>query len=110
MLFHVLQPDPSPESGPPPITKRALDKASDLWYKIGEKKQGVSYWFYKRGEGLMDKIEYEEWALKAIQEGQGVKIAEPGKEAEQQKITVSRRFQLPSERVLNVDEGGMLMR
>lgn len=90
MLFQVVQPDPSAESGPPSYTQKALDKASDVWYKLGEKDpKSVLYWFYKKGEGLMDKIEYEEWALKAIHEGQGVKIAEKGKEAEQQKIEVS---------------------
>jgi hypothetical protein len=92
MLFHVLQPDPAPEAGPPSLLKRGLDKASDTWYKLGQKdKKSVSYWFYRKGEGLMDKIEYEEWALKAIQENQGVKIAEKGKEGEQERIEVSHR-------------------
>jgi hypothetical protein len=40
------------------------------------------YWFYARGEGLMDRIEYEEWSLKGIVEGQGVKIATDGQEQE----------------------------
>lgn len=36
------------------------------------------YWFYSKGEGLMDRIEYEEWALKAIIEDQGLRIAKEG--------------------------------
>jgi hypothetical protein len=47
------------------------------------------YWFYAKGEGLMDKIEYEEWALKGIQEGLGVKVAKEG--APQEKAEVSSR-------------------
>ena len=92
VLFHVSQPDASPESGPPSYSKRALDKASDVWLKLGEKdKKSVSYWFYKKGEGLMDKIEYEEWALKNVQEGRGVKVIKKGEQGTQEKIEVSRR-------------------
>jgi hypothetical protein len=36
----------------------------------------------------MDRIEYEEWALKGVQEGRGVKIAKEG--GVQEKIEVSR--------------------
>ncbi len=36
----------------------------------------------------MDKIEFEEWALKGIVEGQGVKIVKEG-QGVQQKIEVS---------------------
>lgn len=90
ILYHVSQPDASPESGPPNLSQRALNKASDVWLKLGEKdKKSVSYWFYKKGEGLMDKIEYEEWALKNIQEGRGVKIIKKGEPGTQEKIEVS---------------------
>lgn len=67
------------------MTKRALDKANETWLKLGEKdKKSVSYWFYKKGEGLMDKIEYEEWALKNVTEDQGVKIAKKGKDGKEE--------------------------
>ena len=89
MLFHVVQPDPSAESGPPTLTKRAMDKAADVWYQFGQKDpKSWSFWIYKRGERLMDRIEYEEWSLKAIQEGQGVKIVPEGKEGKQERIEV----------------------
>jgi hypothetical protein len=89
MLFQVTQPDPPPEAGPPNIAQRALTKASDTWLKLGDRpKDSWMYWFYARGEKLMDRIEYEEWMLKAIQEDRGVKIAK--KEGEtQEKIEVS---------------------
>jgi len=49
--------------------------------KLGARpKDSWMYWFYARGEGLMDRIEYEEWSLKGIVEGQGVKIATDGQE------------------------------
>jgi SH3-like domain-containing protein len=90
VLYHVSQPDATAESGPPSLSKRALNKASDVWVKLGEKdKKSVSYWFYKKGEGLMDKIEYEEWALKNVQEGRGVKILQKGEQGTQEKIEVS---------------------
>lgn len=46
------------------------------------------YWFYEKGEKLMDRIEYEEWALKAVREGEGVKVAKDGQVLE--RIEVSR--------------------
>lgn len=46
-------------------------------------------WFYDKGEGLMDKIEYEEWALKSVQEGVGVKVGKDGKIADADRIEVS---------------------
>lgn len=98
LLFHVQQPDPTPESlkhssAAARRVKWALDKASDQWLKLGEKdKKSWMYWFYSKGEGLMDKIEYEEWALKAISENQGVRFSrdKDGKEVVEGKIEVSR--------------------
>nr|XP_031863986.1 uncharacterized protein CI109_000630 [Kwoniella shandongensis]KAA5531058.1 hypothetical protein CI109_000630 [Kwoniella shandongensis] len=79
ILFHVSQPDPTPESVSPNLINKALAKASDTWLKLGEKdKNSWTYWFYARGEKLMDKIEYEEWALKAVKEGEGVRIDKVG--------------------------------
>jgi hypothetical protein len=47
--------------------------------KLGDKpKDSWTYWFYKRGEGLMDRIEFEEWALKGVVEGRGVGIGKDG--------------------------------
>lgn len=45
------------------------------------------YWFYAKGEGLMDKIEYEEWALKSVQEGLGVRIAKEGEVQERKEVS-----------------------
>ncbi|GAA5931204.1 hypothetical protein JCM1841_003487 [Sporobolomyces salmonicolor] len=50
-----------------PILKRVEQKAADMWAGLGKGKEGS--WkkrSYDLGERLMDKIEYEEWALKAI--------------------------------------------
>jgi hypothetical protein len=47
------------------------------------------YWFYAKGEGLMDKIEFEEWMLKGVHEGRGIKVLKEGEEGVQEKIEVS---------------------
>jgi len=92
VLYHVQQPDVKPTAGPPPIVNKALDKASEAWLKLGDKKEGsVMRWFYDKGESLMDRMEFEEWALKNVHEGKGVKIADPKKGETQEKITVSSR-------------------
>ncbi|OXG36023.1 hypothetical protein C360_02625 [Cryptococcus neoformans Bt15] len=86
ILFHAVQPEPSANSSPSLITK-ALDKSSETWLKLGEKPKGSwMYWFYEKGEKLMDRIEYEEWALKAVREGEGVKVAKDGKVLERIEI------------------------
>lgn len=106
ILFHVSQPpppapspidikDPSthikPASTPAvqatPIYQRGLNKATEQWLKLGDKpKDGWMYWFYAKGEGLMDKIEYEEWALKSVQEGLGVRIAKDGEKQDMTQV------------------------
>ncbi|TXT15876.1 hypothetical protein VHUM_00379 [Vanrija humicola] len=75
ILYHVQQPPPPESDGKPPLYQRALDRASDEWIKLGKKKEGSwMRWFFDKGEGLMDRIEFEEWSLKAVHEGQGIKI------------------------------------
>lgn len=46
------------------------------------------YWFYEKGEKLMDRIEYEEWALKAVKEGEGVKVSKDGHVLERIEVSV----------------------
>ena len=66
-----------------------MTKASDTWLKLGERpKDSWMGWFYAKGESLMDRIEYEEWALKGVHEGRGVRIAKPGEK--QERIEASR--------------------
>lgn len=90
ILYHVQQPDVQSKNGPPPIVYKVLDKASDAWLKLGEKKPGSwMRWFYDKGESLMDRVDYEEWSLKNVHEGKGVKIADPAKGEVQEKIEVS---------------------
>ncbi|WVR09445.1 hypothetical protein IAU60_006512 [Kwoniella sp. DSM 27419] len=80
LLFHTSQPDPAPTPGQSNYANKALAKASETWLKLGEKpKKSWTYWFYAKGEKLMDRIEYEEWALKAVKENAGVKISKEGK-------------------------------
>lgn len=58
----------------PPLSTRLLNKASNFWLSLGrdgEDGKGVAVFDWKRrtytfGEKLMDRIEYEEWALKAV--------------------------------------------
>ncbi|GAA5871764.1 hypothetical protein JCM1840_003994 [Sporobolomyces johnsonii] len=72
-LLHAHRPPPasssssSPDASQLPILKRVEHKAADMWAGLGKGKEGS--WkrrSYVLGERLMDKIEYEEWALKAI--------------------------------------------
>jgi hypothetical protein len=54
----------------PPFTKRMMNKASDFWINLGREDQ-ISTFDWKRrtynmGEKLMDRIDYEEWALKGV--------------------------------------------
>ncbi len=89
MYFQALQPAPSAQTGPLPITDRLINKASEQWLKLGTKpKTSWMYWFYSKGEGLMDRIEYEEWQLKSVQENVGVKIANKAKGEQQQTVEV----------------------
>ncbi|WOO77930.1 putative protein [Vanrija pseudolonga] len=92
ILYHVQQPAPPASDGPPPLYQRALDRASNEWLKLGKKKEGSwMRWFFDKGEGLMDRIEYEEWSLKAIHEGQGIKIDKAsGKPVGDGKVTLLR--------------------
>lgn len=110
LLFHVSQPTPAlpspidtsstdPATSTPlppssatttstPLYQKALNKASEQWLKLGDKpKDSWMYWFYAKGEGLMDRIEYEEWALKGIQEGLGVRVAKEGEEQERVEVS-----------------------
>ncbi|BGP52070.1 hypothetical protein JCM10450v2_008041 [Rhodotorula kratochvilovae] len=45
---------------------KAQSKAADLWEGLGKADGGWKKKTYVTGERLMDRIEYEEWALKAI--------------------------------------------
>jgi hypothetical protein len=50
-----------------PLLTKATDKAADMWSQLG--KGAPNSWkkkSYNFGEKMMDKIEFEEWALKAI--------------------------------------------
>ncbi|GAA5963989.1 hypothetical protein JCM3765_007829 [Sporobolomyces pararoseus] len=50
-----------------PLLTKATDKAADMWAGLGRGKEGS--WkkrSYDFGEKMMDKIEFEEWALKSI--------------------------------------------
>jgi hypothetical protein len=98
MLYHVQQPDVPAAEGKPPIYQRALDKAADEWNKLGHKpRNSWMYWFHERGEKLMDRINYEEWALKAIHEGRGVKVADAKKGEKQEMIEVGAGGRSPSQ-------------
>lgn len=54
----------------PPLTTRLMNKASDFWIGLGREGQKSTFdWkrkTYNAGEKLMDRIEYEEWALKGV--------------------------------------------
>jgi hypothetical protein len=78
MLFHLSAPPPasSMDAESQSLLNKALQKASDAWLNLGKGDQkGMKYKIWKKGESLMDKIEFEEWALKSIQVDTGVKIA-----------------------------------
>lgn len=74
--------DPSRQ---PPLSTRLLTKASNFWLGLGRdgedgKKLAVFDWkrrTYTLGERLMDRIEYEEWALKAVDPSLDVTYTKP---------------------------------
>ncbi|KWU45218.1 hypothetical protein RHOSPDRAFT_25285 [Rhodotorula sp. JG-1b] len=72
-LLHALKgslASASAQSGQPTHRKllnKSIDKAADLWAGLGKAKDGsMKRKIYTFGERMMDRIEYEEWALKAI--------------------------------------------
>lgn len=78
-----------------PLFTRLLARASDFWLGLGRdgqepgKKLAVFDWkrrTFAAGEKLMDRIEYEEWALKAIDPvfGPSLKHATPEQNQQQQ--------------------------
>ncbi|GAA5982723.1 hypothetical protein JCM10908_006761 [Rhodotorula pacifica] len=72
-LLHALKgslASASAQTGQPQHRKllnKSIDKAADLWAGLGKAKDGsMKRKIYTFGERMMDRIEYEEWALKAI--------------------------------------------
>lgn len=71
--------DGTPAQKQAPFMTRMLDKASTFWVGLG--KPGVKSTFdwkrrtYETGEKLMDRIEYEEWALKGVDPALGPKLS-----------------------------------
>lgn len=61
-----------------PFMTRMLDKASTFWVGLGKPDvQSTFDWkrrTYETGEKLMDRIEYEEWALKGVDPALGPKL------------------------------------
>lgn len=58
-----------------PFTTRMLNKASAFWIDLGRTDQKSTFEWKRRtyvlGERLMDRIEYQEWALKGIDPAMG---------------------------------------
>lgn len=91
-LYLTQQPNIGVNDEKPPIYQQALDKAVEQWDKLGEKPKGSwMRYFHTKGESLMDKIEYEEWALKNVKEGQGVKFDKDGVPDKKIKVSTSAR-------------------
>ncbi|CEH16433.1 Protein of unknown function DUF2343 [Ceraceosorus bombacis] len=63
-----------------PLATRLLNKASNYWLSLNE--PGAKSTFdwkrrtYRAGESLMDRIEYEEWALKGVDPQAGPVLSE----------------------------------
>lgn len=88
-FYLTQQPQIGANDEKPPIYQRALDKAVEQWDKLGEKPKGSwMRYFHTKGESLMDKIEFEEWALKNVKEGQGVKFDKDGVPDKKIKVSV----------------------
>lgn len=71
----------------PPLASRIMQKASDFWIGLGKPDQKSFLDWKKRtyvtGEKLMDRIEYEEWALKAVDPALGPSILHPNAKGEE---------------------------
>jgi hypothetical protein len=76
------------EEEKPPLMKRLMNKASDFWIGLGREDQTSTLDWKKRtynmGEKLMDRIDYEEWALKGVDPTLGPSL-NPEKVAEKRK-------------------------
>lgn len=70
-----------------PISKRILTKASEFWIDLGREDQKSTFDWKRRtytlGEKLMDRIEYEEWALKGVDPAMGPTLRSPIKNSEE---------------------------
>ncbi|GAK62275.1 uncharacterized protein PAN0_001d0474 [Moesziomyces antarcticus] len=63
------------DASKPPLSTRLLNKASAFWIDLGRTDQTSTFDWKRRtyvlGERLMDRIEYQEWALKGIDPAMG---------------------------------------
>lgn len=81
----VKAPPPADDAGAPgkggklPLTSRIMNKAADFWVGLGrEDQKSILDWkrrTYVTGERLMDRIEYEEWALKGVDPALGPSLS-----------------------------------
>ncbi|GAA5927350.1 hypothetical protein JCM3775_002523 [Rhodotorula graminis] len=69
-LLHALRSSLASSTNDLPTTTRylnkAINKAADLWAGLGKADGGWKKKTYLTGERLMDRIEWEEWALKSL--------------------------------------------
>lgn len=79
-----------------PLSTRLLKKASAFWMDLGRTDQKSTFDWKRRtyvaGERLMDRIEYQEWALKAIDPALGPRLLHentPESEKSQAKVCSS---------------------
>lgn len=90
-----------------PLVTRVMNKAADFWVGLGREDQKSTLdWkrrTYNLGEKMMDRIEYEEWALKGVDPTIGpsvkpIKMKQEGKEINKEDqgsttaVNVSSRF------------------
>ncbi|THH08889.1 hypothetical protein EW145_g2396 [Phellinidium pouzarii] len=100
--YNFQTPPPVELNGKPSLLKRATGKASELWAGFGKAPEGSwKYRTFKYGERVVDRIDFEELALKSMDPSLGPKITQPGKSglqlAEENNISVCNCYMAPFE-------------
>ncbi|KAH8114328.1 mitochondrial K+-H+ exchange-related-domain-containing protein [Phellopilus nigrolimitatus] len=82
--YHFQTPAPVETNGKPSLLKKVTGKAAELWAGFGKAPEGS--WkqrTFKYGERIVDRIDFEELALKSMDPSLGPKIFRLGKSAVQ---------------------------
>ncbi|KAI5119200.1 hypothetical protein M0805_004455 [Coniferiporia weirii] len=77
--YYFQTPPPADSGGKPSLLKRVTGKATEIWADFGKAPEGS--WkqrAFKYGERAVDRIDFEELALKSMDPSLGPKIALPG--------------------------------
>lgn len=85
------------------LMQRIINRASDFWVNLGRTDVSSTLNWRRRtyllGERIMDRIEYEEWALKGIDQGMGPALKELMEHEANKRPAVPLKLEYPNELV-----------